>query len=403
MTPAREVRFEVLPEADLVVDAVYRGGTTGTAGDDPIARLLPVGNQGGFRFHGRRALPGCRLIALFSTFAEPDWPDHLDSETGRFTYFGDNRRPGHELHDTARGGNTLLRLCFDAVHATPSRRDVVPPFLVFSRVGDARDVQFRGLAVPGAPAGAAVDDLVAIWKTAGDQRFQNYRAVFTLLDVAVVPRAWLRDVAAGRSASVTAPDAWHHWIATGNRRALQAPRTRLYRSRSDQMPTGPEDAAIVRAVYEYFRGAPVEFEACAVELARLLSPNIVDCDLTRPWRDGGRDAVGRYRIGPANDPIWVEFALEAKCYAPDHSVGIEQTSRLISRLRFRQFGILVTTSWVHPQAYQEIRDDGHPVVIVCGRDLAELLRTKGLGTAAEVHQWLASRFPGLGRGEHTRA
>src|SRR5687767_1149940 len=92
--------FEELANADLLVDAVYRGGVTGSAADDPLARLLPVGNQGGFRFYGKRAMPGCRLIVLFSTFAEPDWPDGLDVETGQFTYYGDNRRPGHELHDT---------------------------------------------------------------------------------------------------------------------------------------------------------------------------------------------------------------------------------------------------------------------------------------------------------------
>ncbi len=36
--------------------------------------------------------------------------------------------------------------------------------------------------------------------------------------------------------------------------------------------------------------------------------------------------------------VKVEFALEAKCYGLDHPVGVEDTSRLISRLRFRQFG-----------------------------------------------------------------
>jgi hypothetical protein len=32
------------------------------------------------------------------------------------------------------------------------------------------------------------DDLVAAWKTLDDQRFQNYRAIFTVLDVPVVAR-----------------------------------------------------------------------------------------------------------------------------------------------------------------------------------------------------------------------
>lgn len=125
----------------------------------------------------------------------------------------------------------------------------------------------------------------------------------------------------------------------------------------------------------------------------MVAPDIVDCDLTPSWVNGRRDAVGHHRIGPAADPVKAEFALGAKCYAPDHAVGVKETSRLISRLRFRQFGILVTTSWVHQQAYKEIRDDGHPVVILSARDLVELLRGKGLGTAAEVADWLEARFP----------
>ena len=78
-----------------------------------------------------------------------------------------------------------------------------------------------------------------------------------------------------------------------------------------------------------------------------------------PWRDGGRDAVGEYLLGPHADPVAVEFALEAKCYAPTTGVGVRETSRLISRLRHRQFGVLLTTSHLDAQAHREIREDGH--------------------------------------------
>ena len=63
---------------------------------------------------------------------------------------------------------------------------------------------------------------------------------------------------------------------------------------------------------------------------------------------------------PTLENFWQSFALEAKCYAPGHGVGVRETSRLISRLRYRQFGVLVTTSHLDSQAYQEIREDGHP-------------------------------------------
>jgi hypothetical protein len=53
---------------------------------------------------------------LFTTTAEPDWPDSLEPQTGVFTYYGDNRIPGRELHDTQRAGNLLLRDSFERGH-----------------------------------------------------------------------------------------------------------------------------------------------------------------------------------------------------------------------------------------------------------------------------------------------
>ena len=73
-------------EADLVVDAVYEGGRSGNAGDDPLPRLIGVSNQGGFRYLGNVDAP--QLIVLTSSFNDPDWPDHVDRETGIVTYFG---------------------------------------------------------------------------------------------------------------------------------------------------------------------------------------------------------------------------------------------------------------------------------------------------------------------------
>lgn len=390
--PIREIPFSDLSTADLIVDAIYKGGSANNAGDDPIAKLLPCGNQGGFRFCGSTKLPGCRMAVLFSTFSESDWPDLLEPETGRFMYFGDNRRPGHELHET-RGGNTLLRMCFEALHSQPQSRLAVPPFFVFSRAMERRDVQFKGLAVPGGEGVPATDDLVAIWRTSGGLRFQNYRAIFTILDVPVVPREWVDEIGAGRRGSDLAPAAWLEWGTRGTYRALRAPKTLQHRTKEQQLPDNQEGLGIVRCIHKYFADDPFQFEKCAVELVQMLDTNFVTCELTRPWRDGGRDAVGEYRIGTTADPLTVEYALEAKCYALESSVGVKEVSRLISRLKYRQFGVFVTTSYVHEQAYKEIKEDGHPVLILSARDISNLLHSKGFATASSVEDWLHRRFP----------
>jgi hypothetical protein len=157
--------------------------------------------------------------------------------------------------------------------------------------------------------------------------------------------------------------------------------------------TEAEAVAFVRRIHNYLSDDPFQFEKCAVELVQMLDPNFVSCELTRPWRDGGRDAVGEYRVGTTADPLEVEFALEAKCYAPQSSVGVKEISRLISRLKYRQFGVLVTTSYLHEQAYKEIKEDRHPVLVLAAADLVNLLASKGYATPRSVEDWLNRRFP----------
>jgi len=147
-------------DPDLKVDAVYQGDRMGNAGDDPLPLLVEVSNSGGFRYRGR--LDALQLLVLTTSREDPDWPDTLDRATGVFTYFGDNKRPGRELHDTPRKGNALLRRIFDLSHSGVEGRQPVPPILLFANTGEWRDVVFLGLAVPGTADLRVSEDLVAI-------------------------------------------------------------------------------------------------------------------------------------------------------------------------------------------------------------------------------------------------
>lgn len=134
------------------------------------------------------------------------------------------------------------------------------------------------------------------------------------------------------------------------------------------------------------------FERGAAEIVHLMDANFVSVDLTRPWRDGGRDGVGRYRIGTNLTSILVDFALEVKCMTPrtENSCGAKMTSSLISRLRHQQFGVFVTTSCVNEQACQEIIDDGHPVLILSGIDIVDILFRSGISTIEHLRAWLST-------------
>lgn len=373
-----------LLRADLVVDALYKGYRTDKGGmADPLVGLVGVSRQGGFRYRGSRQSP--TLLVLTSNLAEVDWPDELDETTGRFVYYGDNRQPGRQLHDTPRFGNQLLKTVFDLTHG--GHRDQVPPILIFTSEGPGRCFRFRGLAVPGYPSLPGTQDLVAIWKTVGNERFQNYRAEFTILDAAMIDRDWVHAMATGTSGG-TPPEAWMRWVKAGVAEPLVAPRAKLVRSRLEQLPSSKEDDALINVIRDRYKGNEFAFEACAGELAKLVLRNISRLDLTRPWRDGGRDAIGTLAIGRGPASIDIQFALEAKCYAPTNSVGVKEMSRLISRIKHREFGVLVTTSFVSDQAYKEIVEDGHPVIVIVARDIVAQLRSSGYGTTRQVKAWL---------------
>ena len=126
--------FSDVTTSPLVLDAVYIGGNAGNVTDDPLARMFPgAGNQGGFRPIGGRAFGKCRALLIYTSGKEIDWPDQMNLERGTLTYYGDNRHPGKDLHDTKRGGNLLLREMFDALSGPLPRRRLIPPIFVFER------------------------------------------------------------------------------------------------------------------------------------------------------------------------------------------------------------------------------------------------------------------------------
>ena len=394
------IPYAQLQDADLIVDAIYEGEVGGLLSGEVLSRLLPgVGNQGGFRAAGLG--DDKRFVALFAIGEDSDWPDELDLHTGQFVYYGDNKRPGRSLHDTQRSGNRLLRQVFSHLHQDRPQRHRIPPFFVFQKHAtptSARSLQYRGLAVPGFAGLPATSDLVAVWKNSEGQRFQNYRAVFTILDIPQVARAWINDLRNGLPSMCNAPEVWQNWVGSGNYAPLRSESTTVIRSREMQLPDTPTKGAILHTVWKHFRSVPDAFEAFAANLFKMHDQRVIIDEITPKTSDGGRDAIGRYFLGINDDPIYVDFSLEAKCYRPasdkhpTNSVGVREVARLISRIRHRQFGILVTTSVVGRQAYEEVRNDRHPIIFICGKDRADILSAAGYNSPELVSEMLSTEF-----------
>ena len=184
--------FDELPSAPLIPGASYDGGAAGNVGDDPIAKLLPVGNSGGIRSAG--AIHSPHLVVLYSTADQPEWTDRIVE--GIVTYHGDNRTPGQGLLETPRHGNRLLHGMAEQGFPSPTNRC---PFLVFTKgeSGPPRSVRFNGLAIIG-PAGIPAPDwLVAKWFTCDTGSFMNYIVKLQLLPSVAIDRANLQRLLAG--------------------------------------------------------------------------------------------------------------------------------------------------------------------------------------------------------------
>jgi hypothetical protein len=395
----KTISFNELSTSSLVVDAVYEGGSNGNAGDDPISKLLKgTGNQGGFRVAG--TFGSWKWIVLYTSGEDSDWPDTLDTLTGEFVYYGDNKTAGHELHETTQGGNKVLREIFAKAHSSKKPLEV-PPIFIFKKhptASSKRSVQFLGLAVPGTNGKSATEDLTAVWKSTEGERFQNYRAVFTVLNEPEIKREWIDSLRDRQEMSQQAPAAWVDWTTKGRYTALIATPTKSIRTLDQQSPQSTSETAILETVWNYFKDDPHDFENFAAWLYALSDERAVIDEVTQRSVDGGRDAIGHYKLGINDDPVIVEFALEAKCYNPglngstSNTVGVKEVARLISRIKHRQFGVLVTTSQISRQVYSEVRDDKHPIIFIAGGDIAKLLISKGYKNCAELMGILKSEF-----------
>lgn len=375
------IAFKEINESgvDLIVDEIYEGGNSGNISDDVVSKLMNVGNAGGFRIRNVCNDSKRAYIVLYTSNEDLDWPDILNPETGQFKYYGDNKKPGQKLD--SKKGNLILESIFNE-----KNRNSIPPIFIFMKnptVNSNRSVKFLGLAVPEDYYMGKDNSLKAIWRTSKGERFLNYEAHFTILNTGIIKTEWLECLVNGDPLnSEYAPKSWLKYIKSGltEDNILQSPKNKEYRSKNEQLPSTVEELNKLDFIYNYYKDTPSKFEFFAAKLVGLMDEHFLDFEITRAVRDGGMDAIGNYRLGHQNHSIKLRCALEAKCYYREHSNGVKLVSRLISRLKYRDFGIFVTTSYVSEQAYKEVLEDGHPVIIVSGKDIIDILNKSHINT-----------------------
>ena len=394
----------------LYIDAVYKGNpTVPNLGAEVLSKLLGVGNQGGFRYTGNSESP--KYIALFTSGEDIYWKDELDIALGILLYYGDQKEPGKDLHKTKLKGNAILRYVFlNAFSEDSDARKKIPPVFVFQKV-KGRDIKFLGLAVPGIQSKPKKEWLTAVWGANRDgDRFLNYKAFFTILDTSNgcaaevdhsgISLEWLNDINAGKPYdSLYAPTEWKHYIDNVRFDSLTTKRENYIKSKEEQLPSSSEKekTQMLQALHDYFieKDRGYSFERFASWIVEDIDERATIAYTTQPFRDGGIDAVGNYRIfSSSTKDVFVEFYMQAKCYNPFSTpVGVKDTARLIARIKERQFGILVTTSYVAKQAYEEILDDHQPIVLITGKTIIDhIYDTREIRDITQLHNWLKREF-----------
>jgi len=372
---------------DLIVDEIYVGGTKGNRSDDVISKLFKVGNAGGIRFKGSDKLP--QIVVLYSTGEEIDWPDSVDLETGTVTYYGDNRTPGSPV-DSKRG-NKKIKAIFEALN---NSRDKIPPiFMVKKEIyPNKNSIKFIGLLVPGSKK-QSNEDLISIWNSKNGSRFQNYKIIFTILNEGKIKKEWIEDIISGNAnSSNQAPKSWLNWIKTGKIDPLTSKKNSEVLTKKDQLPKPRSiEAKLLKEINKHFEsekdGAFYFEKFVNYTLGKYWDKNVVSIENTRGSRDGGIDGLGKYRIGIQPKTKNVQFYVQSKRYT-NSSVGVRDVARLISRIRYRQFGIMVTTSYVNKQALQEVQDDEHPIIFISGIDLVQILQSANIGSISALKKSL---------------
>lgn len=392
---------------NLYVDAIYKADPSKkNTSAEVLSKLMGVKNQGGFRYKGSTSTPN--FVILFTSGEDVYWRDELDTSIGVLLYYGDNKTPGRDLHKTNLHGNEILRYMFDIASSDDMElRKKLPPVFVFKKA-KGRDVKFLGLAVPGIKGKPNKEWLTAVWGCNRDgDRFQNYKAYFSILNTGSgsefqsgfgINLAWINDIERGCAYdSVYAPLEWRKYVDNKNYTPLFARTEKFVKTKEEQLPDDSLKRVLLDKIHGYFidKDRGYSFEKFAVDLVQYMDSAVVDIDVTRPYKDGGFDAEGRYRIfSNVENVVYVDFYLQAKCYNPNtNSIKVQDTARLISRIKERQFGVLFTTSYISKQAYEEVLEDRHPIVFINGRNIIDYIFNElEIRSVESLEKWLTRNY-----------
>ena len=93
--------------------------------------------------------------------------------------------------------------------------------------------------------------------------------------------------------------------------------------------------------------------------------------ITQKSGDRGIDFVARLDFSSHMSALKIVILGQAKCEKPNVPTNGVHIARTVARLKRGWFGVYVTTSFFSKSVQLEVMDDQYPIMLICGKKLAE--------------------------------
>ena len=333
------------------------------------------------------------------------WEDEFDPDHGRIRYYGDNKTPSQSADKAP--GNALLLKSFLAYSSPDSntRQNNGIPLIFLKRVEyDGRkkgNLMFQGFGII-----ESVELITQYDPKLDNPYFSNYvynMCVFSMTDEGEsFSWDWInarRDPGLSTAdADKLAPKAWKKWIKEGP--------TGLYKVRrnvaigkvipdSEQKPApGSKEEAILKDIYSFYQDKRHVFELLAMRVTQEIFEEsgvpFTPGWITQKSGDRGIDFVAKLDISSQMSALKVVVLGQAKCEKLDKPTNGLHIARTVARLKRGWFGVYVTTSYFSRNVQLEVMDDQYPIMLICGKKLAEtvgkILFKKGITLDAFLNE-----------------
>ena len=340
------------------------------------------------------------------------WVDILLPDEGYVYYNGDNQTPGLKPEGKILSGNrTMEKIWTQYTSKDKVERERASPIFIFEQVminGKKQGYrEFRGYGI------ITNVEIRQEFEPSSNKVFSNYMFEISLFRVPPegLDWSWIYD-RRNKNLSLNevnkrAPPAWREWIKKGHS-AIKKSRQKIShyeisKPKEQVEELGDSHKSILNSIAAYYKKSTEKgkFEA----LASLVAQEYFGKNYDRGWitplsGDMGVDFIGRLDItnnhvpNPAGTVLGHTKLLvigQAKCrtnYDSHKGENARDIARVSSRLQRGYLGIYITTGTFTEATQKEVSIDGYPIILINGRQLADLLIQYKSKTGLSMNQIL---------------